>query len=199
MTKIKEKIKIEKLIKKLKDCDATAQRELYDKLVLNMYNTVFRILKNKEDVQDCLLISFSLLFRKIDQYDPIKGAFSTWYTRIFINESLRILRQKRIRFKELDDSVYVKSNEISPIESLNANDILDIIEMLPDQMRVIFNLYEIEGYSHKEIAASLNIAESSSRTYLTRAKMKLRLIIEPPILEVNQPNTASSKFKRSEE
>jgi len=73
-----------------------------------------------------------------------------------------------------------------------------LLEKLPDQMRVIFNLYEIEGYSHKEIAATLNIAESSSRTYLTRAKMKLRNLIDPPILEVNQPNTTSSNFKRSE-
>ena len=168
---------------RVRRCDALAQRQLYDLLVLNMYNTVLRIVKNKEDAKDCLQIGFSLLFRKIDQYDPSKGAFSTWSTRIFINESLRILRQKRIHFEALDDSTYAKANTTSPLEKMQAMDILKLINSLPDQMRIIFCLYEIEGYSHKEIAETLEIAVSSSRTYLTRAKLKLRLILEPALTE----------------
>lgn len=183
MTKINKQIKIEKLLRKLKDCDAAAQRELYNLLVLGMYNTVYRILKNKEDVQDCLQVSFSLLFRKIDQYDPGKGAFSAWSTRIFINESLRILRQKRVHFEMLDDGIYVKMEEATPLENLQVKDILNLVNALPDQMRVIFSLYEIEGYSHKEIAEILDIAVSSSRTYLMRAKMKLRLQLQPALSE----------------
>lgn len=158
--------------------DALAQRELYNIMVLSMFNTVLRILKNKEDAQDCVQVSFSLLFRKIDQFDLSKGAFSTWSTRIFINESLRILRQKKIHFEILNDNIYLEANSTSPIENLHAEDILNLINSLPDQMRIIFSLYEIEGYSHKEIAKIIEIAESSSRTYLMRAKMKLRLLLK---------------------
>jgi len=163
---------------KVRRCDERAQRELYDLLVLRMYNTVLRILKNREDAEDCVQIGFSILFRKIDLYDPDKGAFMAWSTRIFINESLGILRKRKIRFDEMNDNLYVEADSISPVANLNAEDILRKINMLPDQMRVIFNLYEIEGYSHKEIAQMLNVAESSSRTYLMRAKKKLKLLMD---------------------
>jgi len=179
MTKInKRNIKIDGLLEGVRKCDAVAQRELYELLVLQMYNTVLRILKNREDAQDCVQVGFSIVFRKIDQYDASKGAFVSWTTRIFINESLRVLRQRKMRFDELSDSLYLEAHSTSPLDNLNAEDILSRINMLPDQMRVIFNLYEIEGYSHKEIAQMLDIAESSSRTYLMRAKMKLKSMLD---------------------
>ena len=193
----KSKIEIEKLITKVIRCDAFAQREMYDLLVLKMYNTVYRILKNKEDTQDCLQVSFGLLFRKIEQYDAKKGAFISWGTRVFINESLQMLRKKRFRFEEINDSLLIPIHSKSPLENLEAKNILEIIKKLPDQMRLIFNLYEIEGYSHKEVSEILNIGESSSRTYLMRAKVKLRMLIESSISIENQKIEALSN-KRSE-
>jgi len=169
---------INELLVGVRKCDAVAQRELYDLLVLKMYNTVLRILKNKEDAEDCVQMGFSIVFRKIEQFDPNKGAFMAWTTRIFINESLGILRRKKIRFDEINDALYLEAHSISPLENLNVEELLRRINMLPEQMRVIFNLYEVEGYSHREIAHLLDIAESSSRTYLMRAKKKLRTMIE---------------------
>ena len=158
--------------------DVRAQRELYDLLVLRMYNTVLRILKNREDAEDCVQMGFSILFNKIEIFDPKKGTFAAWSTRIFINESLGILRRRKIRFDSINDNMYVESYSISPLEKMKAEDILNLMDRLNDQMRVIFNLYEIEGYSHKEIGQILDIAESSSRTYLMRAKKKLKTLVE---------------------
>ena len=170
-------IEFKRLLKQVRKYDANAQRKLYDLFVLQMYNTVLRILKNKEDVQDCLQIGFSLVFKNIDQYDEKKGAFITWVTRIFINESLRILRRKKIIFEDINENYSLLSNAASPLDELQLEDIMKLINSLPDQLRVIFNLYEIEGYSHKEIGQMLEIAESSSRTFLARAKKKLRLLM----------------------
>ncbi len=189
---------MEVLLDRVRKCEPVAQRELYTQLVNIMYNTAWRLLKNREDTEDCLQIGFSQLFRNIDQYDTKKGAFSTWSTRIFVNESLRILKKKKLRFEEINDNLNVADYSISSLEHMQANDILRFIARLPDQLQVIFNLYEIEGYSHKEIAESLDIAESSSRTYLTRAKMKLRLLIEPTMVYMKPAKITSGKFKRSE-
>ena len=174
MSTNKSHTEIEMLITNVIRCNASAQKQMYDLLVLRMYNTVYRILKNKEDTQDCLQVAFSLLFRKIEQYDANKGSFYAWCTRVFINESLRVLRKKKLKFEEINDSLIVPINYVSPLDKLEAEAVLELINSLPSQMRVIFNLYEIEGYSHKEIAELLNIAVSSSRTYLMRAKVKLR-------------------------
>ncbi|MEM9545782.1 MAG: sigma-70 family RNA polymerase sigma factor [Bacteroidota bacterium] len=178
MTKINERnSNIEELLKRVRQCDAVAQRELYDTLVLRMFNTVLRIVKNREDAEDCLQMGFSILFHKIDRFDPKKGKFTAWATRIFINEALGLLRHRKIQFDEICDNLFVEAHSMSPLDILNAEDIVNQMNQLPDQMRVIFNLYEIEGYSHKEIAQMLEIAESSSRTYLMRAKQKLRVLI----------------------
>lgn len=193
----KSSTEIEMLITNVIRCEASAQRQMYDLLVLRMYNTVFRILRNREDAQDCLQVSFGLLFRKIELYDSKKGAFVSWVTRIFINESLRMLRKRKMKFEEINDSIIVPISSNSGLDVLEAESILKLINSLPDQMRVIFNLYEIEGYSHKEIAKILNIGESSSRTYLMRAKVKLRALIESTSAIDNQLQIANRK-KRSE-
>jgi len=171
-------IEFERLLMRVRRCDAMAQRKLYDLLVLKMYNTALRILKNKEDTQDCLQNGFSLIFKNIEQYDDKKGTFITWSTRIMINESLRILRKKKIYFEDVSENHSVASKSVSPLDDLQLEDIIKLINALPDQMRVIFNLYEIEGYTHKEIGQMLGVAESSSRTFLMRAKKKLRSLLE---------------------
>jgi RNA polymerase sigma factor (sigma-70 family) len=197
MSTNKSHTEIEILITNVIRCKASAQKQMYDLLVLRMYNTVYRILKNKEDTQDCLQVAFSLVFRKIEQFDNRKGSFFSWCTRIFINESLRMLRRKKLKFEEINDSLIVPINYVSPLDDLQAEKVFELINTLPSQMRVIFNLYEIEGYSHKEIAELLNIADSSSRTYLMRAKIKLRKKIESSRLLENHMDSAFSK-KRSE-
>jgi len=105
----KKKVKdIEILLARVRGCEPAAQRELYTQLVNIMYNTVWRILKNREDTEDCLQIGFSQLFRNINQYDDAKGAFSTWSTRIFINESLRIIKKRKLKFEEIFDNLTYK-------------------------------------------------------------------------------------------
>ena len=147
---------------------------MYDMLVLNMYNTAYRILGNKEDTQDCLQNGFTLIFTKIHKYDPDKGTIWSWAKRIVINECLGMLRKKKIKFQELPESLSIIDEDVSMLEMMEAEYLFQLINELPYQLRIIFNLYEIEGYAHKEIAEKLEIVESSSRTYLTRAKAKLK-------------------------
>ena len=174
MTDYKSNIEIKELVAKVRKSDVRAQRKLYDLLVLKMYNTVHRVLANREDTLDCLQNGFASIFKKINNYDADKGAFVSWATRIFINEALGMIRKRKMRFEEISDNVIILNNESTAIDTLEAEYIMELIADLPDQYRIIFNLYEIEGYSHKEIAQKLNIGESSSRTYLTRAKLKLK-------------------------
>lgn len=192
----KSNTEIEVLITKVIRCEASAQRQMYDLLVLKMYNTVYRILKNREDTQDCLQNAFGVLFRKIDMYDSAKGTFLNWVTRVFINEALGMLRKRKLRFEEINDAIILPIDSNSPLDQMEAESILKLIHSLPDTLRVIFNLYEIEGYSHKEIATILGIGESSSRTYLMRAKIKLKEIIEAS--NYDHPLITATSQKRRE-
>lgn len=187
---------LEAVVMGVRRCEPRAQRALYDHLVLRMYNTAFRILKHTEDTQDCLQSGFSLIFNKIDKYDAQKGNIGSWAARIIINESLKLLKKRKVKFELIQDDFNIIDASISPIENLQAEDIFRLLDSLPDQMRIIFNLYEIEGFSHREIAETLNIAESSSRTYLTRAKVKMRALLNKQGDRAKQHHSINLKCKK---
>lgn len=132
---------------------------------------------NREIAQEIVDDTFMKVFDSIKSFDttqPFKG----WLRKITINTAIDHLRKNKKFTHHLD--LYEYTNEVPSIETIDQlaiNDIHKLIANLPDILRVVFNLYEIEGYSHKEIAALINIAESSSRTYLTRAKDRLRELV----------------------
>ncbi|WP_220762832.1 RNA polymerase sigma factor [Flavobacterium sp. UMI-01] len=129
---------------------------------------------NREIAQEIVDDTFIKVFDSIKTYN-LDQPFKRWLRRITINTAIDHLRKNK-KFK-LHLDLYEYKNQLPSIEAidqLSLNDIYTLIADLPDMLRVVFNLYEIEGYSHKEIAAIVNIAESSSRTYLTRAKERLK-------------------------
>lgn len=140
-----------------------------------------RYVKNEFDAEELTNESFIRAFNKIgtfnsgEQGDRFEKSFRAWLARIAANISIDFLRAQK-QLTTLDDvnesEIEYKSVQVS--DNLHVEDIMKLLLQLPDIQRSIFNLYEIEGYSHEEVSTLLAIPESTSRTYLTRAKKKLR-------------------------
>nr|WP_299386488.1 RNA polymerase sigma factor [Allomuricauda sp.] len=121
--------------------------------------------------------SFLKFFSSISKYDRSQS-IKSWLRRITINTAIDNYRKNKKYLYHMDmDETLISPTSHSIIDQLEVGDIYQLISELPETLRMVFNLYEIEGYSHKEIAKLLGIGESSSRTYLTRAKLKLRELV----------------------
>lgn len=138
-----------------------------------LFAVCLRYVKDHERAKDVLQESLVKICHSIGTYKN-SGSFKSWLTTITINTCLKEI--KKYRYMEDIDSILAEEYKgPTPIEELNAKDILDIIHKMPDIHRIVFLLHEVEGFNHGEIATMMNIAESSSRVYLTRAKNFLRL------------------------
>ena len=140
-----------------------------------------RYVKNEFDAEELTNESFMRAFNKIatfssnDAGERFEKSFRAWLARIAVNMSIDFLRAQK-SFVGLDS---IAESDHGPQHAdvsgnLHVEDIMKLLLQIPDIQRTIFNLYEVEGYSHEEVAALLGIPESTSRTYLTRAKQKLR-------------------------
>lgn len=132
---------------------------------------------NREEAREIVDDTFMKVFDSISTFD-LNKPFKGWFRKITINTAIDTLRKNKKFMNHLD--IHENMNPIPSIEmvdQLTIEDIYNMIARLPDVLKVVFNLYEIEGFTHKEISTLLNIPESSSRTYLTRAKLRLREII----------------------
>lgn len=128
---------------------------------------------NRDDAIEVVNDSFMKVFQKIETFDRSRP-FRPWLSRIVINRSID-MRRRHFRPHHNIEEIPVQG-EINADDSLHVKEIHQLLEKLPDLQRFVFNMYEIDGYSHREIAEMLGIAESSSRTYLTRAKSRLRAL-----------------------
>jgi|GEM_PF-64009 len=169
----------------LEECALSAtersQSFLYKKYYGYLMAVALRYVKDEMEAEDVVNESFVKVFRKIHEftYDSDEGimekTFKSWIARIAVNTSIDKIRAR----KEMDSLDDVSANELSShaimvSTRLEEQDILKLLQQLPEIQRSIFSLYEIEGYSHQEIGQMLNVPESTSRTYLTRAKGRLR-------------------------
>ncbi len=161
------------IIKGCKQLDRKAQREMVNHLSPYLYVICRRYTAQHEDAQDLLQESLITIFNKIEKCkaDEIAG-FKSWCRRIAINKVLEKKRKKGLRLENLSGVLMPTTPVIQ--SQLNVHDILSLLERLPENHRVVFNLSIIDGYTHREIAELLNIPESSSRTFLTRARRKLQ-------------------------
>lgn len=132
-----------------------------------------RYLFDKEEVSAVLNAGFMKVFEKMESYS-FQGSFEGWVRRIVINECLNENKKKHLVFEELNDL----NEDLLSVEAIEEGDeikaVLKAIAELPEGYRLVFNLYEVEGYSHKEIADELGIAISASRSQLARVKKILR-------------------------
>jgi RNA polymerase sigma-70 factor (ECF subfamily) len=154
-----------------------AQRELYDKYAAKMLGVCLRYAGNRDVARDLLHDGFIRLFNKIKTYRG-EGAFEGWMRKLFVNTALEYLRKKDALREYEDYTATIPAAEYSVFEKISADELLEKIAALPAGYRAVFNLYAIEGYSHREIADLLHISESASRSQYTRARQYLQEIIK---------------------
>lgn len=167
---------LEKLIEKCKIRDLKAQSEVYHLFAGKLFALCLKYSKNHQDAQDNLQDGFITIFKKIDQYQ-FKGSFEGWLKRIMINTALQKYREKSVLnlvTEEIPERVEVEVDE----EQVSLDFLLNLIQQLPNQYRLVFNLYVLDGFSHKEIAAMLGISEGTSKSNLSRARMTLKKRLE---------------------
>lgn len=176
---MKTKNQISQLIKACKACDPKAQKQLYLLFADEMMSIASRYAKDLPEARDIVHDTFLKVFRSIQKFEEGKGSFAGWIARILINHAIaKHRRQKKMVAMTEQDFTLKPSDDFSILDTLAAEDILKLIQELPDRSRTIFNLYVIEGFKHDEIGALLNISASTSRSQLTRAKKLLRMKME---------------------
>ena len=158
--------------------DRKAQKALYDKYSNRMLAVCLRYAGNQEDARDLLQEGFVKLFTNIHQYMG-EGLFDGWVRKIFVNCALERLRQQDVLRNAVDinDTDYADIPDETAVAQLSADEIMVYIQSLPDGFRTVFNMFAIEGYSHKEIGQKLNITESTSRSQYMRARKLLQKLI----------------------
>lgn len=165
------------IIKKCVKNDRKGQRELYALLSPVLYGICLKYMKNKTEADDVFQDAFIILFQKIDQF-KFEGSFEGWAKRIFVNEALEVLRKKQRRLHVAIENSNLTNAAEDKIEEpclmVSHDKLLKHIQQLPDNYRMIFNLYVFEGYSHKAIASKLKMAAGTSKSLLSRAKSMLR-------------------------
>ena len=166
----------QKLINRCRKGDHKAQFEIYRLYYKSMYNTSLRIVKDPQEAEDIMQESFLSAFRNIETYRG-QVSFGAWLKRIVVNNSLDVLKKRRLLFEELNEdyTAYAELEEGIDEELLAQQlvRILEAIQQLPEGYRVILSLHLLEGYDHEEIAEILNITSSTSRSQFFRAKQKL--------------------------
>ena len=163
---------LEKLIKKCKQRDVKSQSEVYQLFAGKLFALCLKYSKNYQEAQDNLQDGFITIFNKIDQYQ-FKGSFEGWLKRIIVNTALQKYREKNVLnliSDEIPDEVDVDVDETT----LSLDYLLGIIQELPNRYRMVFNMYVLDGYSHREISELLEISEGTSKSNLSRARQILQ-------------------------
>ncbi len=172
-----------RLIEKCKKGSARYQKVLYDRYACKIYPICYRYAKNEEDAKDILQETFIRVFNKLETFQD-KGSFEGWIKRIAVNVAIRHYQNEIKKIDQHDiERVPELHTDASVLSDLNAEEILRTISELPNGYRIVFNMYALEGYSHKEIAETLNISEGASRSQLTRARQALMEILQPKTKE----------------
>lgn len=167
---------IEKLIDGCKEGNTKSQEQIYRLLAPKLFAVCLKYSKSYEEAQDNLQDGFLLIFEKIGQFN-YKGSFEGWAKRVIINYILQQYRKQNLF--EIVSENYPEEVEVEIEEDNISIDFLTrIIQELPDRYRLVFNLYVLDGYSHKEIAEMLEINIGTSKSNLARAKAILREKIE---------------------
>ncbi len=169
----------EQLVEACLKGDSRAQKMLFEKYGPKLYGVCMRYSKSQEEAQDMLQDGFVKIFEKLTSYKG-EGSFEGWMRRIMVNTCLdEIRRTKKYQGNvDIDDYSYSLTTNESVLSELAAKDLLKILQHIPVGYRTVFNLYVIEGYSHKEIAEELEITVSTSKSQFSRAKAMLREILK---------------------
>jgi RNA polymerase sigma factor (sigma-70 family) len=167
---------LEQLIIDCKKNNQNAQAQLYRLFSAKFFGICLKYSSNYAEAQDNLQDGFLIIFNKIEQFN-FKGSFEGWAKRIMINNALQKFRG--VRFLEIvNDEDFIDEVVEIDDEDVSLDYLLEIIQELPDRYRLVFSLYVLDGYSHKEIAEMLSITTGTTKSNLARARLILKEKIE---------------------
>ena len=168
----------EQLIKGCVDEDPVAQKLFYERFARKMMGVCLRYAQDQYEAEDILQDGFVKVFQKIGTFRG-SGSLEGWVRRTIVNTALDNIRKTKIfqQHVDLDNAESLVSSEGLVLENIAANDLLKLICTLPTGYRTVFNMFAIEGYSHKEIADQLNISENTSKSQFRKAKAYLRKLM----------------------
>ena len=168
---------LEELIQQCKKQNAKAQGELYEKYNRILFAICLRYSPNYTEAEDNLQDAFITIFKKVEQYKG-KGSFEGWMKRVTVNTVLQKYRKQR-NFEIVDEGQIEDEAEVEiDSEGIPLDFLLKIVQELPDRYRLVFSMYVLDGYQHKEIAEMLGISDGTSKSNLARARMILKNKIE---------------------
>ncbi|MCH2085407.1 MAG: RNA polymerase sigma factor [Saprospiraceae bacterium] len=168
------------LIERIIKGDQAAMQQLYQQHERYWFQICLRYGRSRSEAQDILQDGLIRVFKDLYQFDPKRGQFSTWSNRLMVNAALNYLKkyQWQYSFEDLDAVMNEPDFSETALQRISAKEIVQVIQQLPTGYRVVFNMYEMEGYSHREIAEALNISVGTSKSQLSKAKKMLRQKIE---------------------
>ena len=161
--------------------DRKMQYELYQRFAPKMYGVCLRYAGKAEEAEDILQEGFIKVFKKIGSFRG-EGSFEGWTRRIFVNTAIEHFRRKTYMqpITEYEEST-IEGKYLSVLDSLAEKDIVQLVQQLSPGYRTVFNMYVIEGYTHKQIADELGISEGTSKSQLSRAKIILQDLVKKHI------------------
>ncbi len=164
--------------------DGVSQRELFEMYAGKMMTVCRRYGRHKAEAEDILQEGFIKVFMNLAKFSD-KGSFEGWVRRIMINTALKYISKKSFKNESLGiESYQLVNSKANPVvySKLGVDEMMNLVNALPDGYRVVFNLYAIEGFSHREISERLNIEESTPRSQL----VKVRRVLQKKINELNE-------------
>ncbi|MFD2698034.1 RNA polymerase sigma factor [Mesonia sediminis] len=169
-------MKIQNLIRQCQKQDLASQEQLYHIYNQKLFSVALKYARNYKEAEDHLQDSFITIFKKINQF-KFKGSFEGWMKRIVINTCLQAYRKEPF-FEIINENQIKETEEEIEDHDLPLDFLLKIVQELPNRYRLVFNLYALDGYSHKEIAELLHISDGTSKSNLARARQILRQKVE---------------------
>ncbi len=172
-----------KAVQLAQDGDLNAQRHLYEQYKVALFSVCLRYGRDHSEAEDILQEGFIHIFKDLHQYQG-KGSLLGWMRKVLVNNALQYLRKWKRDWNHIDISDYQDTFSTSGdiFQKLGLEELTHLIQKLPVGYRLVFNLYVIEGYAHKEIAEMLNISVNTSKTQLFKAKALLRKQLETQLL-----------------
>lgn len=164
----------DKILKGCKNKDTRAQENLYRLVAPRMYGVCLHYAGNDDDAKDILQEGFIKVFEKIDQFQG-KGSFEGWIRKIIINTAVEKIRSQALTqkiFEKVKMETEIYYDDV--IDNLSADELISLIRELSPKYRLVFSMYAIEGYDHKEISKLLGITEGTSKSNLSRARKILQ-------------------------
>ncbi len=185
----------ELIIKQCIEGKVESQQELYSFFADRMFALCMQYAKNYEEAKDLMQEGFIKVFNSLEQF-RFTGSFEGWVRRIFVNTAIESFRSKKMKFSDLEIQNFAEDFSFDDtLDQIAAQDILNLVQELSPQYRVVFNLYAIEGFNHKEIGAKLNISEGTSKSNLSRA----RTILQEKIAKLMEVKQSDDSFKLVDE